>query len=1429
MKPYDYIRSRHPVGMVRNERTRSSILVMLMLTSIFVALVGPASPVAASNETTSGTITGTEYWQGNHVLTGDVVISSGAKLVIQPSTNVVFPNGTHLDARGSICMGVSSCGASGDANSAQRITFSWEEPENSSAQGECDGISQGQFEISITDPSCYEGLIIRDSIDLSQSGIRFTTIEGAWGIPHFVDNQNGFKYAALVLDGASPTLTEMEFVDINSSSVLTTGLAQPEFIGGQYIVGNDDESGVDGPAVQIYSSGTPITPLIMSSPELVGSDNGCGNNAGGKPTVWVEDAFIEIDDAEIGIGDYGISLRYSSGSITNSEISVNCNGIDIYSLKSVGQVDYYNTISGNEIVTADRTPITVYGGAHAFIRDNELSGADSGSGIAVSSSYAEITDNEIGPIGGWNGLWMFGSYDVIAENNTIFDTNREAITAGEYRDGYTPSASRAFLANNTISSSGSGTCESDIHFASPGNPNGEFPCPAVMAYRSGLTMYDNEINAGGTTDGIRSIGALLDIRRNTWNVAGSGATLKHYDSGYAGDQQYGTLAFFSENSWNGVGTTYNITKSSVTVQSESIPSPPTGQFPVILSWPDQEAWPDNNFQNGIMPTEVQECSNCVNLTPRNFPLALSMDNNSTVMTFAGLANLDRSSISIQTQPTPYAVQVRRAELVKFQALVNGERVPGASVLIEDALGNDMYDIDTLSDGYTPWFALPSDFHLDFRGLGGGDNPDGFADDEYEDSCSDGIDNDGDLVMDNADSDCNHSAGTRELSLYRYTAYKFGFGLDSGEFTLDDTSYQGTANLLNLAPSVSITQDQGHSFRKIVNITGNAHDGVLASFYPSDEMAQWDQKGYVHSIEVRDPFTSGWSDAMLATDSSDAQFGIVSKNNHPFKDWYYELDMSQMAEGDYVFQFRAFDGIEYSPISSISVKLNSQAPTVSVSSPSPFSTHSDDSVTFEGAAYDYYGCPEQCGKDLSEIYFQIEGPNFQVVTPVSGGTSWTWTWEFSGQPRVVADYTFKIWASDSDFCNGIIDECVPVELILTIDNSNSAPFISISTPKESDRMPVSEESIFGGVARDNDNDVTRVDIEVLDTANGMIEVHSESVTEFDSNGEFTSIWDSRALRHNSEYQIRMRSYDGFDYSEWKNVNIIADNPPDAGNNQPVFDQSQWPDEITLYCEENSQSVDRCTSFEINLLDFFADPDANQELILSVYDDESIDSDDEYPVVISVSADGLARYNPTSMSFFDPEISGWSIHDVVFVASDPFGSKANSIPISIEVLGIDFEVDIPEETRISEEETVLFTGVGLPGRIVTVTIGGNPVNNTVVSEDSSWEIGVPGSRISGSATPQFKYGGMEYQGSKITVSDSDSGGGALIGIIAVIAILAIGAFAYFFIEFEDESEDMAVSDGQTPESDDEAEGRFVSDADHPGWLWDTENEEWVPDKE
>ena len=63
---------------------------------------------------------------------------------------------------------------------------------------------------------------------------------------------------------------------------------------------------------------------------------------------------------------------------------------------------------------------------------------------------------------------------------------------------------------------------------------------------------------------------------------------------------------------------------------------------------------------------------------------------------------------------------------RFQAIAKGSAVPGANILIEDGVGNDLYSLETLDDGRTPWIALPSNSHLDFRGLQGGDNPDGLS-------------------------------------------------------------------------------------------------------------------------------------------------------------------------------------------------------------------------------------------------------------------------------------------------------------------------------------------------------------------------------------------------------------------------------------------------------------------------------------------------------------------------------------------------------------------------------------------------------------------------------------------------------------------------------------------------------------------------------
>jgi hypothetical protein len=1278
---------------------------------------------------------------------------------------------------------------------------------------------------------------MRSSIDLSETGLRYVTFDSAWGIPQYVSAVGEFRYGALVLDGASPTLTELSFNQINTSSVLTTNLAQPTFNGGEFVVGTDESRSIVGAALQIYSSGSSVSPFSLSDISLTGTDNGCGNRDGGRHTIWAEDSFIEIDNADISSGDFGIGLWTSAGSVTNTLINVNCNGIDLNGKKAVGGTSFDFQISDNEITTAEGAGIFASAGALVTLTDNDISGAASGSGIAVYNSEAHIHENEIGPIGGYFGLWLGGSYDVIAENNSIFDTTLTPVVAGMYSYAI-QAASRLYLANNSISYDGTGTCSSETNWG------GAFSCPVLHAYVTGVTMYDNIITAGGTADGIRAVGSLLDIQRNSFDVQKTGAVIKNYDSGYADSQQFGSLAYFAGNDWNQAESVYNVTKSSVTAQSEYIPSPPSGEFPVRLSWPDQEAWPDNQFQGAIIPTPVKDCNNCQNMTPRNFPLGVSMDNNSTVFTFADLTNLDLSKVKIATQPTHFAVQVSRAELVRFQTLIGGEKVSEALVIVEDALGNDLYRVNTGGDGFTPWIALPSNFHLDFRGLGGGDNPDGFADDEYEDSCSDGIDNDGDLTIDTADSSCDYAAGTRELSLYRYTAYRFGYGYYSGQFTLEENSLEETAHLQNEAPTVMVTENEGHSFRRVVNITGSAHDGTLANSYLTDDRAQWDQGGYVHAVQVRNPFTGSWEDAEYAVDTSGADEGEVTRFNRPFSSWFYNLDMTGLAgEGDYTFEFRAFDGIDYSPVVSRTIKLNTQPPNIFVTTPSSFSSHDEGSVVFDGYSQDPYGCPDNCNTDIGLVYMQISGPNYQVTSPVETNTdgTWNWEWDFSTRPRELTTYTFTIWASDSDFCNGDVDECQPAILTLTIDNRNSQPTISVNEPFSGTRISSALDTSLKGVARDFDGGVTRVDLEVKDVSNDYVSVFETSTSEFSEDGEWEIEWDTTQLRHDAEYLLRFRSYDGIDYSSWVEVTIVADNPPNAGNNQPEFDSSGWQSEITLYCDSESNSVNKCTTVQIDLKDFFSDAD-NDIQFISVYNDTSIGSDDRHPLVVGVGTDGIARYDPADMLFFDDDMDTWTLTNVIFIATDAWDSRVNSNPVTFRVVPLQFTIQEPDQSWVEEDEMAIYSGIGLPGKQVSVLIGGNPVNNTIVSEDGTWELGIPASRIKGeSSIPEFTYGGQTTEVSAISKGEptKDPVNWGLMVAVSVLAILSLAALAYFTgfigIEFDEEDGYNEVGDDynktpvQIPEDYGEEEEKSPLERydDHPGWLWDSSSEEWVPD--
>jgi len=406
---------------------------------------------------------------------------------------------------------------------------------------------------------------------------------------------------------------------------------------------------------------------------------------------------------------------------------------------------------------------------------------------------------------------------------------------------------------------------------------------------------------------------------------------------------------------------------------------------------------------------------------------------------------------------------------------------------------------------------------------------------------------------------------------------------------------------------------------------------------------------------------------------------------------------------------------------------------------------------------------------------------------------------------------------------VIDECDPVTMTLTIDNSNSAPFVSLLSPQDGERLSVSDNTIEG-VARDNDGSVSRVDITVRDIYNGDIVVHQQSVSDFEPNGAWSTTWDPTILQHDFEYEIDVQSYDGYDYSDMTTITIIADNPSDAGNNQPIFNSDGWEQEITLYCEIESQSQDRCTKAEIDLSQFFTEVDNGQDLILSVFEDSSPDatSDDNFALVINVGQDGIAIYDPISMFFYDSNMDSWTLENVIFVATDPFGSKEISLPVTFTVIGINFEINVPDVTVVKDGESVTFSGIGLPGKTVTALIDKVPANSTIVNSDSTWSLDISSSRFDdGAVTPEFRYVGSDYSSNvQISVGAVDEGMSTLMIAIISLVVLSLlgGAFVYFFVEFEEEGEEEETNSEAISTADEEST---------EGWIWDEESNEWIED--
>jgi len=1459
-------------------KEKSLTMVALMVMSVMLSMISiPSVSAAGINQTTEGLLNGQETWTGTHTLTDNVTVAPGASLVVTAGSTIIIPFGKHIDVRGAICVASTSCGAPSDGSAGNMVKFSWTIPSAS------EYLERGPCYFSV-DAACDSGMIIRNTIDEAKTGLNFVEFENAFGYEYiYVTGGNpNAKYAALVFDGPRTNANGLSFTNINASNILLTNLANPTITNSAFVLGVDGYSLGKRAAIDALGAGAGISdPMRISTSTFTGDPEGtCGNSGSGINMIYADNSYVSIDDITISDNGFGVFFKQSSGEIVNSDINVNCAAVNTNGFKQTGSIKHDLEINDNIITTTEGAGITAYDQARISASRNTISGAEGGSGIAIRSSTANLYDNEIGPIGGYNGIWIYGTSEVVAIGNNISDTAREAVVHGEYhyRDGggwpsIQPSESRLYMENNFIENN-AGTCNSVRMYG------GDFQCPAIHIFRASATLYNNVVK-NNVGDALRIKGGVVNVQNNDMQTDSFAVNISHHDDNYG--NKYGSIGYFSGNTFTGALQVYNITESMVTIQSEYIPAPGGNEiYPINMQWLGSEC-PDN-------PSECLQLPNTVNMPPAEMPMALELVNNSTVLSFAGLQNFNTSKIHVKNQQSAWGNQVREGELVKFRVKASNVDVEGATVIIKDAVGKPLYTLTTDAQGYTDEVTLASNFYLDRNNnnvvgesnvqvqLANASGGAPIVRTLDENTCSDGYDNDGDTLTDDADGDC---ATGREIPSYKVEAFKFGKGTYEYDFVLTGPVDDIIA-LENMAPSVTVEQPELTSFARVVSLSGTAWDGE-APPYVSDVIAQQKQFGYVEDVQVQPPGSNVWISAVDTSNSG----GVITQATFPFSTWSFDYDMSDYpeGEGDVTFRVRSFDGLDYSPVVVKRYKLNLEAPSIIVNTPAQNSQHDTNSpkgsvISFSGTASDpYFGVN---GNDIKEIWFEItedSNPQFTskfAITPAPGETLSAWQYDWNYRTYASGDYTFKIWAADSDFCkDDTSDEtCDVITLNLKITNENAQPNVALDYPLNNEVVRGSESTSIAGYVWDNDGIITRVDIDIYKngrdsgSAPNTITVTQDLLQDgqFNTTWNQNTVWRTKNLPHNSMYEIVVRSFDGESYSEEESRFITIDNSVD--NSPPSFNPAGWANTVVVYCDANSKSLDRCgVGATFDLTQYFTDPE-NGLLRFDVYNDPSVPTDDLYYDYVSISSEGIATYNPPASRSDD--ISQWSLVQLKFIATDGSDLWEVSRSVNVIVKSVSFEVVREGTGTISDSEPAIFSGQGLPESLVKARFdskSGQMINSTRVLADGTWSMQISASQLGSKNTREivFEMDGQIFADESgddalFELSSATESEGSsiilyiIIALVVIAVLIAVGAFFLTFEEYDEEEEfNQATQVQEDPYAwakakqvpqintqpaaqavpqqpvvqENVVQGATQQSSQHPGWLWDAQTNQWVPD--
>ena len=225
---------------------------------------------------------------------------------------------------------------------------------------------------------------------------------------------------------------------------------------------------------------------------------------------------------------------------------------------------------------------------------------------------------------------------------------------------------------------------------------------------------------------------------------------------------------------------------------------------------------------------------------------------------------------------------------------------------------------------------------------------------------------------------------------------------------------------------------------------------------------------------------------------------------------------------------------------------------------------------------------------------------------------------------------------------------------------------------------------------------------------------------------------------------------------------------------------------------------------------------------------------------------------------------------FIATDGSDLWEVSRSVNVIVKSVSFEVLREGTGTISDSEPAIFSGQGLPESLVKARFdskSGQMINSTRVLADGTWSMQISASQLGSKNTREivFEMDGQIFADESgddalFELSSATESEGSsiilyiIIALVVIAVLIAVGAFFFTFEEYEEEEEFNQTSQvqedpyawakaKQVPEintqpaaqavaqqpvvQENVVQGATQQSSQHPGWLWDAQSNQWVPD--